>query len=250
MRGALLRFLLMVAILVTAFLLFRDSKLAEFLDIERLSQTVDQVRSLWWAPLALIGLWGIMSPLGLPATPLVAAGGVIFGTWIGTLYNCLGALLGASTTFFFVRLLGREFVTHLLGGARIVKIEERLETYGFSALVGVRFLPLPWPAVNFAAALAGFRFGPFFLATLIGVGPILFIYTMFFASLADATLEESRTKVLQFLGALALLVLLVVLRLVLRRRTAAYDEPDEADVAEAPDVAEADDPTDPVDAAD
>jgi uncharacterized membrane protein YdjX (TVP38/TMEM64 family) len=223
LRGPLLRFAVMVAILVAAFFLFRGSLLAEYLDADRLSRTVDQLRTAWWAPLALIGLWTVMSPLGLPATPLVVAGGVVFGAGLGTLYNCVGACLGAAATYFFARRLGYDLVAHLLGEERFGRVERRLETYGFRALVGIRFLPLPWPLVNFGAALAGFRFAPFMLATAIGVVPVLFIYTFFFSSLADATIEEGRTKLLQLVGALALLVALVAARWLLRRRSAALD---------------------------
>jgi uncharacterized membrane protein YdjX (TVP38/TMEM64 family) len=232
LRGALLRFLVMVAILVAAFLIFRNSELAGHLEPGRIAETVDEVRGLWWAPLALIGLWTIMSPLGLPATPLVAAGGIVFGAGLGTLYNCVGASLGAAATFVFARRLGHDLVAHLLGAERLERIERRLEHHGFKALVGIRFLPLPWPLVNFGAALAGFRFVPFMTATAIGVVPVLFVYTLFFSSLAGATLEESRSRLLQLLGALALLVLLVAVRTILRRRATDLDtDPPDRDAA-------------------
>ena len=219
LRGALVRFLVMVAVLATAFFLFRDSQLSQVLEIDRLIALVDRVRALWWSPLALIVLWILMSPLGLPASPLVAAGGVLFGVGWGTLYNCVGAMLGASATFFFARLLGHDFVAHLLGEERVAKVEHRLESYGFRALVGIRFLPLPWPLVNFGAALAGFRFGPFITATFIGVVPVIFVYTFFFASLVGATTEEGRAKLLQLVAAIAVLALLGLLRVFARRRS-------------------------------
>ena len=216
---ALLRFILMVAVLVAAFFLFRDSALAELLAPDRLSATVDRVRAVWWSPLAFLGLWLLMSPLGLPASPLVAAGAVIFGIWWGTLYNSVGAVLGAVVSFAFARLLGRDLIVHLLGEERVGRVEHRLDQYGFGTLVGMRFLPLPFPLVNFGAALAGVRFTPFFFATLISTVPIIFIYTLFFASLVGATTEQGRTRFTQMIATIAVLGVLVVVRVVVRRRS-------------------------------
>jgi uncharacterized membrane protein YdjX (TVP38/TMEM64 family) len=218
-RRALTRFLLMVAILAAAYLLFRDSSLAGLLEVERLTSMVDRVRDIWWSPLALIGLWVVMSPLGLPASPLVAAGGILFGAAWGTLYNCVGALLGGSATFYFARLLGRDLVVQLLGEARVAGIERRLEDHGFRSLVGIRLLPLPWPLVNFGAALAGFRFAPFLGATALGLAPVVFVYTFFFASPVGATTAQGRARLTQLGVAIAVLALLGALRVLVRRRS-------------------------------
>lgn len=218
-RAATLRFLLMIVILALAYWLVRYSNALELLDRVAIAERVEELRALWWSPLALVGLWAVLSPLGLPASPLLIAGGVVFGTWWGTLYNSIGALLGATLTFFFARLLGHDFVAHLLGEERLTRVEERIERYGFWALVGIRFVPLPWPVINFGAALGGFRFAPFLLATLIGVVPMIFIFTFFAASLVGLTTEESRAATIRFVAALAVLAALGLARVLVRRRS-------------------------------
>ena len=226
LRRALPRFILMVVVLVAAFFLFRDSALEELLELDRLTATVDTVRSVWWSPIVFLGLWVLISPLGLPASLLVATGAVLYGVWWGTFYNSIGSLLGAVTTFFFARILGRDLIVHVLGEERVGRVERRLDQYGFGTLVGIRFLPLPFPLVNFGAALAGVRFAPFFFATLLSVGPVIFIYTLFFASLAGATLEEGQARFTQMVAAIAVLGLLVVVRVVVRRRSASTSAAD------------------------
>lgn len=218
-RSAVLRFLLMMAVVVLGYWLFRHSGGFSLLDRRAIAAHVEEIRTLWWSPLALIGLWGLLSPLALPASPLLLAGGAIFGTWWGTLYNSLGALLGASLTFFFARLMGRDLVVHLLGEDRFSRIEKRLDLYGFWALVGIRFVPLPWPVVNFGAALGGYRFLPFLAATVIGVVPMIFVYTLFAASLVGVTTEESKGAIVRFAVALSVLTLLGLLRVLVRRRS-------------------------------
>lgn len=218
-RGATLRFVLMVAIVVFGYWLFRHSSAVELLDRQTITEHVELLRSRWWSPLALIGLWTALSPLGLPASPLLLAGGAVFGTWWGTLYNSIGAMLGATVTFAFARLMGRDFVAHLLGEERFERIERRIDHYGFWALVGIRFVPLPWPVINFGAALGGFRFAPFLLATLIGVVPMIFVFTFFAASLVGLTAEESRAATIRFVVALAALASFGLIRVLIRRRS-------------------------------
>jgi uncharacterized membrane protein YdjX (TVP38/TMEM64 family) len=66
----------------------------------------------FWAPLALIALYAIrgLVPV-LPTEVLTLAGGLAFGTWLGTLYVLIGATTGACLAFLVARFLGRDFVS-------------------------------------------------------------------------------------------------------------------------------------------
>lgn len=214
----------MVVLLLAAYFLFRDSSLSSALEFDRIQARLVDIRSTWWAPLALIGLWALLSPLALPATPLMLAGGAVFGPWLGTLYNWIGAIAGAATTYFFARLLGHDLVAHLLGEDRLSRLEERISAYGFWALAGIRLIPVPWPAVNFAAALSGYPFGRYLAATMVGIGPILFVFSLFASSLVDVAGDSDRA-VVQFVIALSVLALFGVLRIWLRHRGLSSREP-------------------------
>lgn len=179
LKSALLRFLGLVAFLVAAFLVFRLTPLHEYLTRENMISLMTELRSAWWAPVALIGLYVVVSPSGLPISPLIWAGGIVFGVWWGWLYNFLGALLGASASFLLARALGRDLVLHVASEALLERAERILERHGFWSLVRVRFLPIPFAVINFGAALAGIRWPVFISASTIGLAPSMVIWTYF-----------------------------------------------------------------------
>ncbi len=189
-RRAFLLFGLFVALLVAAFLALRFTPLAQFLERERLIAILAELREAWWSPLLLLALYAALCPLGMPTTPLMAAGAVVFGFGWGSLYNYLGSLAGAATSYFLARLLGRDLVLHL-GGARLQRLDQVLDRHGFWSLVRLRFLPIPFPVVNFGAALVGVS-PPLFLAT-VALGMLLPtpIWTYFWSALLGAAAGEA-----------------------------------------------------------
>ena len=180
-RHLLLRFLVLVAIVVTGFAVLRWTPLAQYLTVERVSALLTKLRESWWAPLALIGSYIVLCPLFVPASPMMIAGGMVFGPVLGSLYNIIGTFLGGSLSYFLGRVLGHDFVRHLLGN-RLKRVERMIARRGFWSLVGVRFLPIPYPLVNYTAALAGIRPALFLTTTAIGLIPGSTVFT-YFASL-------------------------------------------------------------------
>jgi len=184
-RRLLLRFLLLPALLLGGYAAVRWTPLAGYLSGPALAAAIAGLRQSWWAPGLLIAGYLVLSPVGVPATPLMIAGGVVFGGALGSLYNIAGVILGAAASYFLGRLLGRDFVRHL-AGHRLHKVETAIGRRGFWNLVAVRFLPLPFPLVNYGAALAGVRPAMFLATTAVGIAPTVTIYTFFFAALAHA----------------------------------------------------------------
>jgi len=210
LRGPILRLALLGLIGAGGFLAFRYTPIADWVAPDRLRSLLDQVRGHWWSPLALLGLYLVLCPLGAPAIPLLFSGGAIFGWAWGTLWNLLGALLGATATYFLARALGREAVERL-GGARMQRAEQLLHQHGFWALVSTRFLPVPFPLVNAAAAIAGVRFGFFIAAAAVGLAPSVAVWTYFSAALVGAANAAERGRLAwQLTAALVLLISLVM----------------------------------------
>ncbi|MGH9362980.1 MAG: TVP38/TMEM64 family protein [Thermoanaerobaculia bacterium] len=206
-RHLLLRFLLLLAIVGGGFAVLRWTPLADQLSEAAILRTFERLRESWWAPAALVAGYVLLCPLGVPATPLLIAGGVVFGTLQGWTWSFLGTFLAAAVTYLLGLVLGRDFVAHLLG-RRLKRVERAIARRGFWSLVGARFMPLPFVLVNYGAALAGVPFGLFLATTALGLAPITLFFTYFAASLsAAAGPERSGVMVELILAALLLLAL-------------------------------------------
>jgi len=226
-RPLLLRFLVLVAVVVTGFAVLRWTPLSQYLTIAKITALFDQARGFWWAPMALIGAYIVLCPLGVPASPMMIAGGMVFGPLWGTIYNVVGTFLGGVATYFLGRSLGRDLVQHLLGN-KLKKAERLISRRGFWGLVGIRFIPIPYPLVNYTAALTGIRPGLFMATTAIGLIPAITAYT-YFASLLHTAAKGnlSRTAIVVRLAAVicTLLLLTFIPQVVAaRKRRAKYRE--------------------------
>ena len=209
--GAILRFLVLILLVILAALALRYTPLNEFLTREKMIATLEQLRAAWWSPLVLIGLYMVLSPTGLPVSPLIFAGGVVFGAWWGSLYNFVGSLLGATASFLLARALGRQLVEQVAGETLIHKAERVLERHGFWNLVRSRFLPIPFGLINFGAALAGIRLPAFILASAIGLAPSMVIWTYFGYAIYSVTSEGRQAVVRNLIVALVVVLMLTFL---------------------------------------
>lgn len=203
-RRVLLRLGLLLGVLAAGFLLLKFTSLGEWLDRDRLSSLLGEVRARWWSPIALVGLFAVVSPLGLPISPVMLTGGLVFG-FPGILWNIVGACLGAVLSFALGRVLGADLLTHLFG-PRFVEIEKWIEKNGFWALVRLRLLPVPFPFINYGAALARVTWPVFLGSTALGLIPSVTIYSYFGAALVKAV-EGDRSGLLMQLGSAVVLLL-------------------------------------------
>lgn len=202
---------MLAVVLLAAFLAFRYTPLHELLTRERMITIMDGLRAAWWAPLALIGLYVVLSPTGLPVSPLIWSGGIVFGFWMGSIYNFIGCVLGASASYLMARALGRDLIMHLAPDALLLRAEQILEKHGFWAVARSRFLPIPFAIINFGAALAGVRWPTFITASAIGLFPSAFIWTYFGYAIFSVTTADRAEVVRNLIIALALALTLTFL---------------------------------------
>ena len=146
---------------------------------ERMIALLEDLRDAPWTPFALVMGFILIAPFAvIPASPLLVGGGVVFGAFWGSVLNGLGLVLGSAVGYTIARALGRDFVLHLVG-PRIKRVERLFDTRGFWPLVQVRFLPVPFAVVNYAAALAGVRPTLFLTTSTLGLLPSTLIHTYF-----------------------------------------------------------------------
>jgi uncharacterized membrane protein YdjX (TVP38/TMEM64 family) len=207
--GPTLRFAALLLLIVGGAAALRFTPLKQFLDRSRLVALFDHLRDASWAPLALLALFVVLAPVGLPMTPLIIASGVVFGPLLGALYNIVGCIAGAVVSYWLARLMGRDFIRRI-AGKRLKRIERLMRRRGFWSLVGVRFLPVPFPVVNFGAALAGVPFPTFLLATTLGLTPSLLVYTNFASTLFEVARGGDRSDLWKPAAALATVMVISV----------------------------------------
>ncbi len=115
-----------------------------------------------WGPFALILLQVLQVFLApIPGQILGAAGGYIFGPWLGTLYSMAGVFLGSTLAVTLTRKFGRPLVERLVDKETLARADRLAERAGlwffFIAfllpffpddalcfLAGLSPIPLPW----------------------------------------------------------------------------------------------------------
>ena len=206
-RSVWLRALLLVVLVAVGFCLLRWTPLGDLLTEAQIHAWADQIRALWWSPIVLVSLYVLLAPLGVPMAPMLVAGAV-FGPFFGSIYNLVGLFLGATVSFLVARLLGRGFVVHV-AGRRLQRAEQIFRKHGFWPLVQTRFLPFPFPVVNFGAALAGVGLPMFLGATALGLFPSTLIHTFFIATLFEVHGQERVAYLVAYAGSFVLFNLLI-----------------------------------------
>lgn len=125
------------------------------------------------APMLFIGVYAIVVALSLPggATVMTVAGGMLFGTWLGTAVACTGATLGAIAVFLAARYALAGFFA-ARAGPWLERFRAGLAKDGFLYLLSLRLMPVfPFWLVNLAPALLDMPLAPFAAATAIGIVP-------------------------------------------------------------------------------
>jgi uncharacterized membrane protein YdjX (TVP38/TMEM64 family) len=119
----------------------------------------------------------------IPFVPFVVVAGanvLLFGLWLGFLVNYVMAVLGAITAFWFARNYGRRWVEKKLEKyPQLGKFNEKLERNGFLYIAISRVIPvLPSFAINLGAAITRVRGKDFFLGTVVGKLPMIFLESL------------------------------------------------------------------------
>lgn len=221
-----MRAVILGVIVVAGFAVLKWSPLADSLTKEAILGLLERLRSAWWSPVALIAGYAVLCPVGFPPSPLMVAGGMVFGPVWGSLYNVIGIFLGAATTYWLGRHLGRDLVRHL-AGRQMKKVERALTRRGgLWSMAGMRFLPLPFVLVNYAAAFAGIRPGLYLGSSLLGLTLSVPIFTYFAAAITRAATGDRAGVYVQLAVAIVLLILMTLIPRIfaVRKRRERYRE--------------------------
>ena len=179
---ALFKAIILAAFIIGTILLFRYTPLKNYLTVKNLSRLFETVG--FWAPPAYIVIYAVGVCLFLPGTLLTGLGAAIFGAYWGFLYVWIGAMIGATASFFIGRTLGRDFAASLIGD-KLKKYDDAIERNGFAAVLYLRLVYFPFTPMNFGMGLTKVRFWDYFVGTGLGIIVGTFIFTFFIGTLKD-----------------------------------------------------------------
>lgn len=138
-----------------------------------------------WGPLVVIAAYTLLTCAFVPGPVLAGAGGLLFGTALGTGVATLSATLGASAAFLIARALAQRSYGALVRG-RLRDWTARIEGRGFLAVLYARIVPgAPFALISYAAGLTRVGLRYFAGATAIGALPRAFAYAALGGSIGN-----------------------------------------------------------------
>jgi uncharacterized membrane protein YdjX (TVP38/TMEM64 family) len=169
------------AILVTGLVAFFALGLHHYVSFETVARHRDGL--LLWveahpvlAPLAFGAVFALTIACLIPSGVVFAVtGGFLFGTVLGGLCTVVGATVGITVVFLAARTAFRDMLSARMGPA-LRRMEAGLRRDAFSYLLVLRLIPiLPFFVVNIAPALLGVPFRTYFVASILGFVPTIFV---------------------------------------------------------------------------
>ncbi len=209
--------------IVLALLLFYAFGLQHYLSLEALRRYQGSLGAFVaehsiLAPATYVLVYAATVAVSFPGAGfLTIAGGFLFGAALGTALAAIAATLGATLIFLIARTSLGDFLAER-AGPRAERLRQGFQQDGFSYLLFLRLVPLfPFWLVNLAAALFGMRLIPYVAATAIGILPATFVFAYFGEGLRTSLESEGSPASLQLFTALALLGLMALIPIAVRR---------------------------------
>jgi uncharacterized membrane protein YdjX (TVP38/TMEM64 family) len=205
------------AVLLVFFVLFltwRYTPLSEFATAERMMEWARSVRSVAWAPLALIAIYTPAAFVMFPR-PLITLFSVIaFGPWRGFVFSMLGIIGSALATYYVGRALPDKTLRRI-AGKRLEKTSKAVRKRGFVSVLAVTVAPVaPFPVVGMVAGAIRIKLWQYVLGTVLGMAPGTLATTVFARQIENA-LENP--ELINYWVVAAVIAILVALVFVSRR---------------------------------
>ena len=173
------------------------------------------------APVVHVALFAVGTTVLVPATIFILIGAVVFGKFLGTIYNLIGGTGGAALSFLVARHLGRDFIARLLRG-RLRRLDAKSEEHGFVLICYLRLAYCPFAPLNYAAGLTRMRFLDYLCGTALGMLPAVLIFTYFLDELTNVG-SPGDLLALRFLAPLILFLASFFLPVLVKRLTPALN---------------------------
>ena len=170
-----------------------------------------------YVEILFIGIYTVLTVIGVPGTVLTIVGGCLFGIWYGTLISTISATLGALCAFWAARYLFRDSAQHRFKKSkRLTRYQTAVLEQPFGFVLTTRLIPIsPYNLVNYLFGLTSIEWSDYTLATAIGVIPGCLAYSWIGKSGEMVMTGGNR---LSFFLALTFLALLSIIPLIYRHK--------------------------------
>ncbi len=207
-KGAILKLFIFIVLATALFALFKFTSLGAYFSREYIEDILKQLGA--YAPIGFVVIYAVATIIGVPGTILTILGGVIFGSFLGTISVVAGATIGACGAFFVSRFLARDFVAEkFMEKQWFKKLDQGIEEQGLYYILFIRLVPLfPFNGINFASGLTSVKFRDYFIGTAIGIVPASFVFVNAASQASDAATKGEASA--GFFISLALLGLLAL----------------------------------------
>lgn len=126
-------------------------------------------------------IYTIAEILAIPAVPLTASAGYLFGVQDGTAVVLFSASIAAAVSFLIGRTFLRSYVEGILEDyPDFQRIDKAIESEGFKLMLLLRLSPIfPFALSNYLYGVTSIKFWPYFWGTMLGFlpGTVAYVYT-------------------------------------------------------------------------
>ena len=170
-RKLVLIILVIVFVLLAPYFIWHERMDAYFAS-ESYQQWLLSARPYAW----MVGIGLIVADLFLPipAPPIMAAMGTLYGTMVGGLIATTGSILAGLCAYGLSRLLGLKAARFLAGESELADLQRFFDSWGAAGIIASRALPVVPEVMTILAGLAKMHFGRFILALSLGSVPVGF----------------------------------------------------------------------------
>ena len=214
--------LVTVGLFLIVIVLFRAFNLARFFSLTTLQSNATLLSTFsrdyyLLSILAFVTVFSSIIIFSIPVTgPFTLLGGFLFGMLRGALFSTVGAIVGATLSFFIFRRGLSDFVQQKYGD-KLKTFKRNIKHHGGSYLLMLQFSTVvPYGVINMLAALSGVPLWTFLWTTALGFMPYALIYT-FAGSRFTTITSVGDIFSPSVIAAFVLLMLLSIVPLIVRR---------------------------------
>jgi len=161
-----------VVFILVPYFLWHEAMDAYFASAE-FAAWVRSAKPYAWTVVLLLLIGDLFLPI--PASPVVATAGVMYGAFWGGVIGAVGSILAGLVAYGLASLAGRKAARLLATQEDMADLQRFFDTWGIGGIIASRAMPVVPEVLTFMAGLARMHLGRFTLALALGAFPMGFL---------------------------------------------------------------------------